>query len=70
VNIGRQRNSLKTKLLDYFKRNPDEELNYSDLQVKTGAPLRSIYSRVNELAASGELEVVTIIRRPLKATAK
>lgn len=55
-------NSIDERIMRFFTENPDEELNYADLEVKFAASRRTIHCAVWRLSARGLLESVRIVR--------
>lgn len=60
---------LPSKILDYFERNPDEELSYTDLAIKFGVPKERVREVVYGLIggrAKDVLESVQVVRLKAK----
>lgn len=69
MSAGRQRKAwskvgLSAELRRFFSDNPDEELTYSDIEIKFGCSPGSARSAVAHLRSVGEpIEAVHLIRR-------
>jgi hypothetical protein len=53
---------LGTKLMQFFKANPDEELTYDDAVAKFGCTPRLLSATVYNLVRDQKLERVTVVR--------
>jgi DNA-binding IclR family transcriptional regulator len=62
--------SFRSRLLDYFARNPDEELSYAGVVAKFGISEKSARNIVPSLARQGLLESVHVIRLRSKGVAR
>lgn len=58
-----QRPSVASRIADYYRRNPGEELTFAMLAEKFGCTLKRARKAVYELADEGQLESVHVVRR-------
>ena len=62
--MKQQKDGIRARLLEFFRRNPDEFLTTTDVQLKFGGAQSAIRVCVCDMRKRGELGPGPFIRRP------